>query len=134
MGERAQALRSRPASASRSLTACPPPNLRVSQSSISLSKAFKSTRKLASIRPSATGRVSSKAEKPVKLRMQKLSSQATGQSLGPSGSKICTLTLRANIIDPVDAGGGNQSFAISSLEHSWSGSDIRRAQGQGDTR
>src|SRR2546426_896875 len=84
--------------ASRSLTACPPPNLRVSQSSISLSKAFKSTRKLASIRPSATGRVSSNAERPVKLRMQKLSSQATGQSRGPSGSMTSTRIFLANMV------------------------------------
>src|SRR5579863_8733484 len=71
-------------SVSRSLTACPSPNLRVNQLSMSDCREARSTPEPASSHPWATGSVSSNAERPVKLRMAKLSSQLRGQSRGPS--------------------------------------------------
>ena len=85
-----------PISVRAKLTCLPAPNFRVSQSSRSTLRACRSTPKPTSIKPSATGRLSSKAERPVKLRIKKLSSQAMGQARGPCGLNNCTWILRAN--------------------------------------
>ena len=85
-------------SVNRTLTREPPPNFLVSQSSRSFFRDRRLTRKPASISPSETGRTSSKAVRPVKLLMQKLSSQPTGHSLASPGSSTSIWIFLANIL------------------------------------
>ena len=90
--------RSSPFSVNRTMTCEPPPNFRVSQSSRSCLRDCRSTLKPASISPLAMGSKSSKALRPVKFLMQKLSSHASGHSLGVPGLRTSTWILLANML------------------------------------
>ena len=89
---------SRCLSVKRIFTRDPPPNLRVSQSSRSSFISWKSTLNPTSNSPSEIGKASSRALRPVKLRIQKLSSHATGHPRTSPGSKISTRIFLANML------------------------------------
>ena len=88
-------------SISVSFTGFPSPNFLVNQSSMSVRRPSISTWKLTSSTPSATGSVSSKASRPVKLRMQKLSNHAIGQARRPSSPATSTCIFLANTKTPL---------------------------------